>query len=78
LISLGVGLLFSPNRRLTVHWATLVLGAVDVTLASACDHVRRSSTVSTKSYEEAGALNLGASPWQGTLRHVVLPIIAPR
>lgn len=75
LISLGVGLIWSQSG-LPVHWATSGFGAqltwtlpfgllIMFAVFNRFDH----------SYEEA-ARDLGASPWQ-TLRHVVVPIIAP-
>ncbi len=75
LISLGVGLIWSQSG-MTVHWSTSGYGAqltwtlpfgllIMFAVFNRFDH----------SYEEA-ARDLGASPWQ-TIRHVVLPIIAP-
>jgi len=75
LVSLGVGLLFSQSG-LNVHWATSGFGAqltwtlpfgllIMFAVFNRFDH----------SYEEA-ARDQGASNWQ-TIRHVVLPIIAP-
>jgi putative spermidine/putrescine transport system permease protein len=75
LISLGVGLLFSQTG-LTVHWATSGFGAqLTWTLPFGLLIMFAVFNRFDKSYEEA-ARDLGASPWQ-TLRHVVLPIIAP-
>lgn len=75
LISLGVGLLFSQSG-LTVHWATSGFGAqLTWTLPFGLLIMFAVFNRFDKSYEEA-ARDLGATPWQ-TLRHVVLPIIAP-
>ncbi|WP_146585130.1 ABC transporter permease [Puniceibacterium confluentis] len=75
LISLGVGLMFS-QAGLTVHWATSGFGAqLTWTLPFGLLIMFAVFNRFDKSYEEA-ARDLGASPWQ-TLRHVVLPIIAP-
>ncbi|MEM8656719.1 MAG: ABC transporter permease [Pseudomonadota bacterium] len=75
LISLGVGLIFSQSG-LTVHWATSGFGAqLTWTLPFGLLIMFAVFNRFDKSYEEA-ARDLGASPWQ-TLRHVVLPIIAP-
>lgn len=75
LISLGVGLLFSQTG-LNVHWSTSGFGAqLTWTLPFGLLIMFAVFNRFDKSYEEA-ARDLGASPWQ-TLRHVVLPIIAP-
>ncbi|MGY9050422.1 ABC transporter permease [Puniceibacterium antarcticum] len=75
LISLGVGLMFSQSG-LTVHWATSGFGSqLTWTLPFGLLIMFAVFNRFDKSYEEA-ARDLGASPWQ-TLRHVVLPIIAP-
>jgi putative spermidine/putrescine transport system permease protein len=75
LISLGVGLLFSRSG-LNVHWATSGFGAqLTWTLPFGLLIMFAVFNRFDKSYEEA-ARDLGASSWQ-TLRHVVLPIIAP-
>ena len=75
LISLGVGLIFSQTR-LTVHWATSGFGAqLTWTLPFGLLIMFAVFNRFDKSYEEA-ARDQGASNWQ-TLRHVVLPIIAP-
>jgi len=75
LISLGVGLMFS-QAGLTVHWATSGFGAqLTWTLPFGLLIMFAVFNRFDPSYEEA-AHDLGASPWQ-TLRHVVLPIIAP-
>ncbi|MFZ3583526.1 ABC transporter permease [Loktanella sp. DJP18] len=75
LISLGVGLMFS-QADLTVHWATSGFGAqLTWTLPFGLLIMFAVFNRFDKSFEEA-ARDLGASPWQ-TLRHVVLPIIAP-
>ncbi|CUH80509.1 ABC transporter permease [Tropicibacter naphthalenivorans] len=75
LISLGVGLMFSQGG-LDVHWATSGYGAqLTWTLPFGLLIMFAVFNRFDKSYEEA-ARDLGATPWQ-TLRHVVLPIIAP-
>jgi len=75
LISLGVGLLFSQSG-LNVHWSTSGFGAqLTWTLPFGLLIMFAVFNRFDKSYEEA-ARDLGATPWQ-TLRHVVLPIIAP-
>jgi putative spermidine/putrescine transport system permease protein len=75
LISLGVGLLFSQSG-LSVHWSTSGFGAqLTWTLPFGLLIMFAVFNRFDKSYEEA-ARDLGATPWQ-TLRHVVLPIIAP-
>ena len=75
LVSLGVGLMFS-QADMTVHWATSGLGAqLTWTLPFGLLIMFAVFNRFDRSYEEA-ARDLGASPWQ-TLRHVVLPIIAP-
>lgn len=75
LISLGVGLLFSQTG-LTVHWATSGFGAqLTWTLPFGLLIMFAVFNRFDKSYEEA-ARDQGASNWQ-TIRHVVLPIIAP-
>lgn len=75
LISLGVGLLFSQSG-LNVHWSTSGFGAqLTWTLPFGLLIMFAVFNRFDKSYEEA-ARDLGASPWQ-TIRHVVLPIIAP-
>ena len=75
LISLGVGLLFSQSG-LNVHWSTSGFGSqLTWTLPFGLLIMFAVFNRFDKSYEEA-ARDLGASPWQ-TLRHVVLPIIAP-
>ena len=75
LISLGVGLLFSQSG-LDVHWSTSGFGSqLTWTLPFGLLIMFAVFNRFDKSYEEA-ARDLGASPWQ-TLRHVVLPIIAP-
>jgi putative spermidine/putrescine transport system permease protein len=75
LVSLGVGLIFSQTG-LEVHWATSGFGAqLTWTLPFGLLIMFAVFNRFDKSYEEA-ARDLGASPWQ-TLRHVVLPIIAP-
>lgn len=75
LISLGVGLMFSQTG-LDVHWSTSGFGAqLTWTLPFGLLIMFAVFNRFDKSYEEA-ARDLGATPWQ-TLRHVVLPIIAP-
>ncbi|SFI33310.1 ABC transporter permease [Jannaschia pohangensis] len=75
LISLGVGLMFSQSG-MTVHWATSGFGSqLTWTLPFGLLIMFAVFNRFDKSYEEA-ARDLGATPWQ-TLRHVVLPIIAP-
>lgn len=75
LVSLGVGLIFSQTG-LEVHWATSGFGAqLTWTLPFGLLIMFAVFNRFDKSYEEA-ARDLGATPWQ-TLRHVVLPIIAP-
>ncbi|WP_425098304.1 ABC transporter permease [Tropicibacter sp. S64] len=75
LISLGVGLIFSQSG-LPVHWATSGFGAqLTWTLPFGLLIMFAVFNRFDKSYEEA-ARDLGATNWQ-TLRHVVIPIIAP-
>jgi len=75
LVSLGVGLLFSQSG-LNVHWSTSGFGAqLTWTLPFGLLIMFAVFNRFDKSFEEA-ARDLGASPWQ-TIRHVVLPIIAP-
>ena len=75
LISLGVGLLFSQSG-LDVHRSTSGFGSqLTWTLPFGLLIMFAVFNRFDKSYEEA-ARDLGATPWQ-TLRHVVLPIIAP-
>lgn len=75
LVSLGVGLLFSQSG-LNVHWLTSGFGAqLTWTLPFGLLIMFAVFNRFDKSFEEA-ARDLGASPWQ-TIRHVVLPIIAP-
>lgn len=75
LVSLGVGLMFSQGG-LGVHWATSGFGAqLTWTLPFGLLIMFAVFNRFDRSYEEA-ARDQGASPWQ-TLRHVVLPIIAP-
>ncbi|MDJ0629342.1 MAG: ABC transporter permease [Rhodobacter sp.] len=75
LISLGVGLIFS-QVGLKVHWATSGFGAqLTWTLPFGLLIMFAVFNRFDRAYEEA-ARDLGASPWQ-TVRHVVLPIIAP-
>jgi putative spermidine/putrescine transport system permease protein len=75
LVSLGVGLLFSQSG-LNVHWSTSGFGAqLTWTLPFGLHIMFAVFNRFDKSFEEA-ARDLGASPWQ-TIRHVVLPIIAP-
>ncbi|MFZ2101009.1 MAG: ABC transporter permease [Oricola sp.] len=75
LISLGVGLIFSQSG-LTVHWATSGFGSqLTWTLPFGLLIMFAVFNRFDKSYEEA-ARDQGATAWQ-TVRHVVLPIIAP-
>lgn len=75
LVSLGVGLMFSQTG-LTVHWATSGFGAqLTWTLPFGLLIMFAVFNRFDPRYEEA-ARDQGASPWQ-TVRHVVLPIIAP-
>ena len=75
LVSLGVGLLFSQSG-LNVHWSTSGFGAqLTWTLPFGLLIMFAVFNRFDKSFEEA-ARDLGASSWQ-TIRHVVLPIIAP-
>ena len=75
LISLGVGLIWSQSG-LPVHWATSGFGAqLTWTLPFGLLIMFAVFNRFDRCYEEA-ARDLGASPWQ-TLRHVVVPIIAP-
>lgn len=75
LVSLGVGLLFSQSG-LNVHWSTSGFGAqLTWTLPFGLLIMFAVFNRFDKSYEEA-ARDLGATSWQ-TLRHIVLPIIAP-
>jgi len=75
LISLGVGLIFN-QLGLKVHWATSGFGAqLTWTLPFGLLIMFAVFNRFDKSYEEA-ARDQGATAWQ-TIRHVVLPIIAP-
>lgn len=75
LISLGVGLIFSQSG-LEVHWSTSGFGSqLTWTLPFGLLIMFAVFNRFDKSYEEA-ARDQGASNWQ-TVRHVVLPIIAP-
>ncbi len=75
LVSLGVGLIFN-QLGLSVHWATSGFGSqLTWTLPFGLLIMFAVFNRFDKSYEEA-ARDQGASAWQ-TLRHVVLPIIAP-
>ena len=75
LVSLGVGLIWSQSG-LPVHWSTSGFGAqLTWTLPFGLLIMFAVFNRFDQSYEEA-ARDLGASPWQ-TIRHVVLPIIAP-
>ncbi|MBO9458621.1 ABC transporter permease [Labrenzia sp. R5_0] len=75
LVSLGVGLIFSQSG-LAVHWSTSGFGAqLTWTLPFGLLIMFAVFNRFDKSYEEA-ARDQGASAWQ-TVRHVVLPIIAP-
>lgn len=75
LISLGVGLIFN-QAGLDVHWSTSGFGSqLTWTLPFGLLIMFAVFNRFDKSYEEA-ARDQGASAWQ-TVRHVVLPIIAP-
>ena len=75
LVSLGVGLIFQQSG-LRVHWATSGFGAqLTWTLPFGLLIMFAVFNRFDSAYEEA-ARDLGATPWQ-TVRHVVLPIIAP-
>ena len=75
LISLGVGLIFS-QLGIDVHWATSGFGSqLTWTLPFGLLIMFAVFNRFDKAYEEA-ARDLGATSWQ-TIRHVVLPIIAP-
>jgi putative spermidine/putrescine transport system permease protein len=75
LVSLGVGLVFT-QAGLPIHWATSGFGAqLTWTLPFGLLVMFAVFNRFDKSYEEA-ARDQGASSWQ-TIRHVVLPIIAP-
>ena len=75
LISLGVGLIFS-QAGLEVHWATSGFGAqLTWTLPFGLLIMFAVFNRFDPAYEEA-ARDQGATGWQ-TIRHVVLPIIAP-
>lgn len=75
LVSLGVGLIFS-QLGFKVHWATSGFGSqLTWTLPFGLLIMFAVFNRFDKSYEEA-ARDQGASSWQ-TIRHVILPIIAP-
>ena len=75
LVSLGVGILFDLTDT-DVHWSSSGLGAqLTWTLPFGLLIMFAVFNRFDGAYEEA-ARDLGASPWQ-TIRHVVLPIIAP-
>jgi len=75
LISLGVGILFN-QLDLDVHWSTSGFGSqLTWTLPFGLLIMFAVFNRFNPAYEEA-ARDLGASPWQ-TIRHVVLPLIAP-
>ena len=75
LISLGVGLIFN-QLGLKIHWATSGFGSqLTWTLPFGLLIMFAVFNRFDKSYEEA-ARDQGATQWQ-TIRHVVLPIIAP-
>ncbi|WP_193178333.1 ABC transporter permease [Oricola nitratireducens] len=75
LVSLGVGLIFSQSG-LDVHWSTSGFGSqLTWTLPFGLLIMFAVFNRFDKSYEEA-ARDQGATAWQ-TVRHVVLPIIAP-
>lgn len=75
LVSLGVGLIYNL-LGLPVHWLSSGLGSqLTWTLPFGLLIMFAVFNRFDKSYEEA-ARDQGATPWQ-TVRHVVLPIIAP-
>ena len=75
LVSLGVGLVFTQGH-LPIHWATSGFGAqLTWTLPFGLLIMFAVFNRFNPAFEEA-ARDQGASPWQ-TIRHVVLPIIAP-
>ena len=75
LVSLGVGLIFS-QLGLPIHWSGSGFGAqLTWTLPFGLLIMFAVFNRFDGAYEEA-ARDQGASPWQ-TIRHVVLPIIAP-
>lgn len=75
LISLGVGILFN-QLDIDVHWSTSGLGSqLTWTLPFGLLIMFAVFNRFNPAFEEA-ARDLGASPWQ-TLRHVVIPLIAP-
>lgn len=75
LISLGVGLIFN-QAGLPVHWSTSGFGSqLTWTLPFGLLIMFAVFNRFDPAFEEA-ARDQGASPWQ-TIRHVVLPIIAP-
>lgn len=75
LISLGVGLIFN-QLGLRIHWASSGFGSqLTWTLPFGLLIMFAVFNRFDRSYEEA-ARDQGASAWQ-TIRHVVLPIIAP-
>ncbi|QDL91884.1 ABC transporter permease [Paroceanicella profunda] len=75
LVSLGVGLIFNI-AGLNVHWSTSGFGAqLTWTLPFGLLIMFAVFNRFDASFEEA-ARDQGATPWQ-TIRHVVLPIIAP-
>ncbi len=75
LVSLGVGLIFSQSG-LNVHWSTSGFGSqLTWTLPFGLLIMFAVFNRFDRSFEEA-ARDQGASAWQ-TVRHVVLPIIAP-
>lgn len=75
LVSLGVGLIFN-QLNLDVHWSTSGFGSqLTWTLPFGLLIMFAVFNRFDKTYEEA-ARDLGATSWQ-TIRHVVLPIIAP-
>uniref|UniRef100_UPI0035B06A4F ABC transporter permease n=1 Tax=Paenirhodobacter enshiensis TaxID=1105367 RepID=UPI0035B06A4F len=75
LVSLGVGLIFNEGG-LPIHWATSAFGAqLTWTLPFGLLVMFAVFNRFDKRYEEA-ARDQGATAWQ-TVRHVILPIIAP-
>jgi len=75
LVSLGVGLLFRILDIETTWWSSGLGAHLTWTLPFGLLIMFAVFNRFNKSYEEA-ARDLGATPWQ-TIRHVVLPIVAP-
>jgi putative spermidine/putrescine transport system permease protein len=75
LVSLGIGLMFGQSGLDTAWYGSAYGAQLTWTLPFGLLIMFAVFSRFNPSYEEA-ARDLGASPWQ-TLRHVVLPIIAP-